>query len=580
MKKIMAMVFAVVIAMMFVGAISTAAMTAQGPCASFHLARRIFAYSDNDTFISDIYERQVQYSPQIYNDDDNSNTSLGDLEFWVEAKNITYVSEKEHATWNKTAASWIFPPEYVINENVWFGVNFWGTNETETKVINVDMSREMNQTIFYNTGYQLANFTVIFRDKNFLWTWGSIFVHEHDKANISIMPGTFYSDAPSSLSYERPHQLNFNVDKDLLQLNIPYNFSVIFKVEPKTLPVLYKPYLSIDICLNHSALDGGEGNTVNIPPEILPANITHASASANISNNWTTNVYFETHAVLDEVVEVVEGWIKNPENGHYYKLTAPMNWLDAKAQAIEWDGHLVTLNNWEEESWIKTVFGETEYFWIGFNDIAEEGNWVWSSGETVTYTNWAEGEPNNCGGPPGECWPEDAAVMNWDGPAQWGEEPLYGDYWNDLPIPNSSLRGIVESGVEKPAVSVSISTDKFEYSPADTMTITIDIANPTSDPVTFEWYIGVPQRDIWVTYASAPISAGFDNTYTIPIPVGYWGPTPFGLVHYVHMLDPVSGDVLVQDVALCAYSPGVGEAMPRDIKEEIMKTIERVEFPN
>jgi len=128
--------------------------------------------------------------------------------------------------------------------------------------------------------------------------------------------------------------------------------------------------------------------------------------------------------------------------------------------------------------------------------------------------------------------------------------------------------------------SISISTDSFEYSPGDTMTVTLDIANPTEDSVTFEWYIGVPQLDIWVTYASVSIPAGFDNSYTIPIPVGDWGPTPFGLVHYVHMLDPVSGDVLVQDVALCAYSPGVGEAMPVDIEEAIMKTIERVELPN
>lgn len=127
---------------------------------------------------------------------------------------------------------------------------------------------------------------------------------------------------------------------------------------------------------------------------------------------------------------------------------------------------------------------------------------------------------------------------------------------------------------------ITITTDKTTYTTGDTMTISMDIANPTEKSVTFEWYIGVPQLDIWVTYASAPIPAGFNNSYTIPIPVGDWGPTPFGLVHYVHMLDPVSGDVLVQDAALCAYSPSVGKAMPVDIEEEIKKTIERVELPS
>jgi len=36
--------------------------------------------------------------------------------------------------------------------------------------------------------------------------------------------------------------------------------------------------------------------------------------------------------------------------------------------------------------------------WIGFNDIAKEGSFVWSSGEKVTFKAWASGEPNNVNG--------------------------------------------------------------------------------------------------------------------------------------------------------------------------------------
>ena len=41
-------------------------------------------------------------------------------------------------------------------------------------------------------------------------------------------------------------------------------------------------------------------------------------------------------------------------------------------------------------------------FWLGFNDNASEGNWVWSSGEASTYTNWNSGEPNNSAAGSGE----------------------------------------------------------------------------------------------------------------------------------------------------------------------------------
>jgi len=36
--------------------------------------------------------------------------------------------------------------------------------------------------------------------------------------------------------------------------------------------------------------------------------------------------------------------------------------------------------------------------WIGLNDMRAEGQWVWDSGEPVTYVNWAAGEPNDVRG--------------------------------------------------------------------------------------------------------------------------------------------------------------------------------------
>jgi len=150
-------------------------------------------------------------------------------------------------------------------------------------------------------------------------------------------------------------------------------------------------------------------------------------------------------SVADTGTQNNEGvWIRNPANGHYYMLTEQMPWAEAEAWAQEWGGHLVTLRNWEEELWIKDTFGRDEYFWIGFNDIEEEGNWVWSSGEPAVYTNWEEGEPNNCGGwgLPSPCYPEDTALMNWAPPESAYGPGRFGDHWNDAA--SGLLKGVVE----------------------------------------------------------------------------------------------------------------------------------------
>jgi len=131
------------------------------------------------------------------------------------------------------------------------------------------------------------------------------------------------------------------------------------------------------------------------------------------------------------------GWIQNPANGHCYRLTGGVGWIQAEEQAVRWGGHLVTIHNREEELWLISQFGANECFWIGFNDISSEGNWVWISGEPVTYTNWSQWEPNN-EGTYGEV--EHGAIMNWSDGGAWNDNSIYNEY-----------RGIVE--VSQPVVS-------------------------------------------------------------------------------------------------------------------------------
>lgn len=133
---------------------------------------------------------------------------------------------------------------------------------------------------------------------------------------------------------------------------------------------------------------------------------------------------------------------------------------------------------------------------------------------------------------------------------------------------------VIQLTPESSLPTVSISTDRFEYSPGDTMIRHLEIDNPTTSPVTFNWYLGVPQLAYWGTMASASIPAGFSYSGDSTFPVGDWGPTPFGMVWYVELTDG-TGEVLDSTAATCAYSPGVGVSKTSDavgaIKESSRK---------
>ena len=122
--------------------------------------------------------------------------------------------------------------------------------------------------------------------------------------------------------------------------------------------------------------------------------------------------------------------------GHNYALSNNgVGWVTAEAEAVSLGGHLVTINNQSEQNWLMATFTEPR-LWIGFTDKDQEGTWVWSSGETVTYTNWAPGQPENS-------FPEEDCAMLFfpDGG------------WYDLSSQSPTYPGIIEVALPVPVPS-------------------------------------------------------------------------------------------------------------------------------
>lgn len=109
---------------------------------------------------------------------------------------------------------------------------------------------------------------------------------------------------------------------------------------------------------------------------------------------------------------------QNPANGHWYLLLSQeRSWHTAHEYCRGMGAHLVTISDEAEN---RFVYNISSFTWLGASDEKEEGVWVWVTSEPMTYTNWAEREPNNCGQP--DCHPEHYLTFS-ESPLQWNDVP-------------------------------------------------------------------------------------------------------------------------------------------------------------
>ncbi len=133
-----------------------------------------------------------------------------------------------------------------------------------------------------------------------------------------------------------------------------------------------------------------------------PASLARSRSSIGGLRRIAMGLAFVVLALARPAAAVVmAGPIVNPANGHEYFLLQAASWADAEAEAITLGGHLVTIDDAAENDWVWETFQPSGGpFWIGLNDVIQEGVHVWVNGTPTSYTNWwvGGGEPNDAGG--------------------------------------------------------------------------------------------------------------------------------------------------------------------------------------
>ncbi|XP_070560009.1 alpha-N-acetylgalactosamine-specific lectin-like [Ptychodera flava] len=107
----------------------------------------------------------------------------------------------------------------------------------------------------------------------------------------------------------------------------------------------------------------------------------------------------------------------------YSFMDVKYDWNKAESFCKSLGGHLASIHSRQENEFVAALPPSSQSFWIGLNDKDWESEFVWSDGDSVVYTNWSNGEPDDRRG-------QDCAAIDptFTSASSWDDEDCTNQY--------------------------------------------------------------------------------------------------------------------------------------------------------
>jgi len=147
--------------------------------------------------------------------------------------------------------------------------------------------------------------------------------------------------------------------------------------------------VSCSFVVNVVCNDGSDSGFSDCPTDIV--------VSCNSNSNISWNIpEFASSCSSSCDTDTIAGYLFMGSFGgsKYFCSISPSTWPDANAAAQALGGNLAVVTTAEENAYLANILTIQSAF-IGCSDGVVEGDFIWTDGTPVNYTNWYPGQPNN-----------------------------------------------------------------------------------------------------------------------------------------------------------------------------------------